>query len=104
MSKRIIKKLELSMEFLDSYESTKERLNRAEVNEFTISDYIDFLYQSVSAEQLEAFIDSKIPLRVKLLNALEIGDETLMSDLNKLLDKQARLKAKKNNTKDSIEA
>jgi hypothetical protein len=101
MSEKSIKKIELSKEFILSFEQSKEKLTSYGVEGFTIGEYIEFLQSTVQQEAIDEFLESKIPLKARLLTALEKGDESFLTDMQRLLEKQIRMKARKQNPKDS---
>lgn len=103
MSEKITKKVELSKSIIASFEQAKEKLFAAGVEGYSLGEYIDFLHSSVSTDDLIEHLESKIPLKARLLSAIETGNEELLLDMQRLLEKQNRTKPRKPIVKESIE-
>lgn len=95
MSESVVKKIEVSMEFISAFEQARERLVHFGVDGFTLSEYIEFLQSSIQQEAIEEFIESKIPLKARLMTALESKDEVFMLEIQRLLDKQSRMRSRR---------
>jgi hypothetical protein len=92
----IIKKLALRKSFVDEFDNFNTRLKQNGAQKIELDVYIQILKDGCPIDVLENFIEHHVPLRSKLISALDDAEDlSFQEEIKRLLEKRdKRMKSK----------
>jgi len=91
----ILRKIEIPKKLIQSFEVVKDRIHGAGVLEYSLTDYMEFLEESITERKRNEHINSKIPLKARVLSAIENGNESLLLEIQRVLEKKESRKSRR---------
>lgn len=91
----IIKKVQLKKSFLDEFQNFNGRLKNLGANKIELDDYIQILRDGCQDEMFENYIEAHVPLKAKLMSALDDEEDlAFQEEIKRLLEKRDKRKSK----------